>query len=110
MLKFMEASISILAITTQPHYFHNGFPALSSPPPRPPPYTPLSYHLLKCINSSEINSLLYDAVSANVMIFVQKMGESESGFSFAFGSQPFRQLYCFFMSSFVYKSIYALLQ
>ena len=77
-----------MAITTQPHYFHNGFPALSSPPPRPPPYTPLSYHLLKCINSSEINSLLYDAVSAYVMIFVQKMGESESGFSFAFGSQP----------------------
>ena len=34
-------------------------------------------------------SLLYDAVSAYVMIFVQKMGESESGFSFAFGSQPF---------------------
>ncbi len=79
-----------MAITTQPHYFHNGFPALSSPPPRPPSSTPLSYHLLKCINSSEINSLLYDAVSANVMIFVQKMGESESGFSFAFGSQPFQ--------------------
>ena len=79
-----------MAITTQPHYFHNGFPALSSPPPRPPSSTPLSYHLLKCINSSEINSLLYDAVSANVMIFVQKMGESESGFSFAFGSQPFK--------------------
>ena len=78
-----------MAITTQPHYFHNGFPALSSPPPRPPSSTPLSYHLLKCINSSEINSLLYDAVSAYVMIFVQKMGESESGFSFAFGSQPF---------------------
>ena len=48
----------------------------------------LSYHILKCIDSSEINSLLYDAVSAYV-IFVQKMGESESGFSFAFGSQPF---------------------
>ena len=80
-----------MAITTQPHYFHNGFPALSSPPPRPPSSTPLSYHLLKCINSSEINSLLYDAVSANVMIFVQKMGESESGFSFAFGSQPFEE-------------------
>ena len=78
-----------MAITTQPHYFHNGFPALSSPPPRPPSSTPLSYHLLKCINSSEINSLFYDAVSAYVMIFVQKMGESESGFSFAFGSQPF---------------------
>ena len=83
--------VHTLAITTQPHYFHNGFPALSSPPPRPPPSTPLSYHLLKCINSSEINSLLYDAVSAYVMIFVQKMGESESGFSFAFGSQPFPQ-------------------
>ena len=92
MLKFMEVHISILAITTQPHYFHNGFPALSSPPPRPPSSTPLSYHLLKCINSSEINSLLYDAVSANVMIFVQKMGESESGFSFAFGSQPLERI------------------
>ena len=55
----------------------------------PPPSTPFSHHLLKCINSSEINSLLYDAVSAYVMIFVQKMGESESGFSFAFGSQLF---------------------
>ncbi len=90
-----------MAITTQPHYFHNGFPALSSPPPRPPSSTPLSYHLLKCINSSEINSLLYDAVSANVMIFVQKMGESESGFSFAIGSQPLHPIFQLYLKEYV---------